>query len=183
MAIDTMAKLREVYPPPAARTSLRVLDHLDARCREFIALSPFYVICTARADGRADASPRGDPPGSLAYVPDDRTLLLPDRLGNRRADTLTNLVERPYAGLMFFVPGLTDTLRVNGRVEISTDPELLELVALEGELPVSVLKMTVEEAFLHCAKALIRARLWETDARVERSRYATHGQVLAGRKP
>ncbi|MCY4601421.1 MAG: pyridoxamine 5'-phosphate oxidase family protein [Acidobacteria bacterium] len=161
--MDSAAKLREVYPPPAARTGQRVLDHLDARCREFIARSPFYVISTAGADGRADASPRGDPPGSLAYVLDDSTLLLPDRLGNRRVDTLTNLVESPFAGLMFFVPGLTDTLRVNGRVEISTDPELLKLTALDGKLPVSVLKVTVEEAFLHCAKALVRARLWEAD--------------------
>ena len=163
MPIDTLAKLREVYPPPSERTGQRVLDHLDARCREFIARSPFYVISTAGADGRADASPRGDPPGSLAYVLDDRTLLLPDRLGNRRVDTLTNLVESPFAGLMFFVPGLTDTLRVNGRVEISTDPALLKLTALNGKPPVSVLKVTVEEAFLHCAKALIRARLWEPD--------------------
>ena len=125
MAIDTPAKLRQVYPPPA---------------------------------------PRGDPPGSLAHVLDDRTLLLPDRPGNRQVDTLMNLVERPYVGLVFFVPGLTETLRVNGSVEISTDPDLLELVALDGKLPVSVLKVTVEEAFLHCAKALIRARLWEPDA-------------------
>ena len=169
MAIDTMAKLREVYPPPARRAGLKVLDRLDARCRKFIDLSPFYVMSSARADGRADATPRGDPPGSLAHVLDDRTLLLPDRLGNRRADTLTNLVESPYVGLVFFVPGLTETLRVNGRVEISTDPELLKLAALEGTLPVSVLKVTVEEAFLHCAKALIRARLWEPDAQVARS--------------
>ena len=90
-----------------------------------------------------------------------------------------NLVERPYVGLVFFVPGLTETLRVNGHAEISTDPELLKPLALKGTLPLSVLKVTVEEAFLHCAKALIRARLWEPDARVERSRYPTYGQVLA----
>ena len=87
MAIDTMAKLRQVYPPPAARAGLKVLDHLDLHCCNFIALSPFYVISSARADGRSDASPRGDPPGSLAYVLDDKTLLLPDRPGNRQVDT------------------------------------------------------------------------------------------------
>ena len=179
MAITSMATLRDVYPPPAARAGLKVLDHLDVHCRNFIALSPFYVISSARADGRADASPRGDPPGSLAHVLDDKTLLLPDRPGNRQVDTLMNLVERPYVGLVFFVPGLTETLRVNGHAEISTDPALLKPLALKGKLPISVLKVTVEEAFLHCAKALIRARLWEPDARVERSRYPTYGQVLA----
>ncbi len=179
MAIPNMATLRDVYPPPAARAGLKVLDHLDVHCRTFIALSPFYVISSARADGRADASPRGDPPGSLAHVLDDKTLLLPDRPGNRQVDTLMNLVECPHVGLVFFVPGLTETLRVNGHAEISTDPELLKPLAIKGTLPLSVLKVTVEEAFLHCAKALIRARLWEPDARVERSRYPTYGQVLA----
>lgn len=179
MAIDSLAKLREVYRPPAPRAGLKVLDHLDVHCRRFIALSPFYVISSARADGRSDASPRGDPPGSLAYVLDDTTLLLPDRPGNRQVDTLMNVVERPYVGLVFFVPGLTETLRVNGGVEISTDPEHLKPLAINGKPPISVLKVTVEEAFLHCAKALIRARLWEADAQVERSRYPTYGQVLA----
>ena len=179
MPVENMDELREVYAPPADRAGLKVLDHLDVHCRDFIALSPFYVIASARADGRADASPRGDPTGSAAHVLDDRTLLLPDRPGNRQVDTLMNLVERPYVGLVFFVPGLTETLRINGRAEISTDRELLEPLAVEGRLPISVLKVTVEEAFLHCAKALIRARLWEPDAQVERSRYPSYGEVLA----
>ena len=179
MPVDTMDKLRTVYRPPAARAGQKVLDHLDVHCRNFIALSPFYVISSARADGRADASPRGDPPGSLAHVLDERTLLLPDRPGNRQVDTLMNLVERPWVGLVFFVPGLTETLRINGRAEISTDPELLQPLAIGDKLPISVLKVTVEEAFLHCAKALIRARLWDPAAQVERSQYPTYGQVLA----
>ena len=178
MAIDTLAGLREVYRPPAARAGLKVLDHLDVHCRSFIALSPFYVISSARADGRADASPRGDPPGSLAHVLDDR-MLLPDRPGNRQVDTLMNLVERPYVGLVFFVPGMTETLRVNGRAEVSIDRALLEPLVIEGKLPISVLRVTVEEAFLHCAKALIRARLWEPDVQVERSCFPTYGQVPA----
>jgi len=179
MTLDTLAKLRQVYRPPAARAGLKVLDHLDLHCRKFIALSPFYVISSARADGRADASPRGDPPGSLAHVLDARTLLLPDRPGNRQVDTLLNLLERPYVGLVFFVPGLTETLRVNGRAQMSTQAELLQPLAIKGKLPISVLKVTVEEAFLHCAKALIRARLWEPDAQVERSCFPTYGRVLA----
>ena len=179
MAVDTLDDLREVYAPPADRASLKVLDRLDVHCRDFIALSPFYVIASARADGRADASPRGDPTGSLAHVLDEKTLLLPDRPGNRQVDTLMNLVERPYVGLVFFVPGLNETLRINGRAEISTNPELLEPLAIKGKPPLSVLKVTVEEAFLHCAKALIRSRLWEPDARVERSQFPTYGKVLA----
>ena len=179
MAIDSVAKLRAVYRPPRARSGLKVLDHLDVHCRNFLALSPLCVISSSRADGRADASPRGDLPGSLAHVLDDRTLLLPDRPGNRQLDTLTNLVERPCVGLVFFVPGLNETLRINGRVEIVTDREYRAPLAVRGRLPILVLKVTVEEAYLHCAKALIRARVWEPEARVERSRFPTYGQVLA----
>ena len=111
MAIDSLAELREVYRPPAARAGLKVLDRLDVHCRNFIALSPFYVISSARADGRSDASPRGDPPGSLAHVLDDTTLLLPDRPGNRQVDTLMNVVERPYVGLAQDYETLAETLR------------------------------------------------------------------------
>ena len=115
----------------------------------------------------------------VGIVLDDRTLLLPDRPGNRQVDTLINLVERPYVGLVFFVPGLAETLRVNGRAEVSIDRALLEPLVIEGTLPISVLRVTVEEAFLHCAKALICARLWEPDVQVERSCFPTYGQVLA----
>ena len=179
MAIDSVAKLRAVYRPPRARSGLKVLDHLDVHCRNFVALSPLCVISSSRADGRADASPRGDLPGSLAHVLDDKTLLLPDRPGNRQLDTLTNLVERPYVGLVFFVPGWNETLRINGRVEIVSEREFLAPLAIRGKLPILVLKVTVEQAYLHCAKALIRARIWEPEARVERSRFPTYGQVLA----
>lgn len=179
MTIDSVAQLRAVYRPPRARSVRKIQDRLDVHCRDFIALSPLCVVSSSRADGRADASPRGDPPGSLAYVLDDQTLLLPDRPGNRRLDTFTNLVERPSVGLLFLVPGLNETLRINGRAEIVTDPELLAPLAIRGKPPVSALKVTVEEAFLHCAKALIRARIWEPEARVERSRFPTYGEVLA----
>ncbi len=179
MPVTDMAELRVVYPPPKAQAGLKVLDHLDVHCRDFIALSPFYVISSARADGRADASPRGDSPGSLAAVLDPKTLLLPDRPGNRQVDTMQNLVERPYVGLLFFVPGMTETLRINGKADIVTDPKLLAPLAVKGKAPVSGLRITVEEAFLHCAKALIRARLWDVDSQIDRSRYPTYGKVLA----
>jgi PPOX class probable FMN-dependent enzyme len=179
MPVTDMSELRVLYPPPKAQAGLKILDHLDVHCRDFIALSPFYVISSARADGRADASPREDPPGLLAAVLDPKTLLLPDRPGNRQVDTMQNLVERPCVGLLFFVPGMTETLRINGKADIVTDPELLAPLAVKGKAPVSGLRITVEEAFLHCAKALIRARLWDVDSQIDRSRYPIYGKVLA----
>ena len=159
MPVTDMSELRVVYPPPKAQARLKVLDHLDVHCRDFIALSPFYVISSARLD--------------------PKTLLLPDRPGNRQVDTMQNLVERPYVGLLFFVPGMTETLRINGKADIVTDQELLAPLTVKGKAPVSGLKITVEEAFLHCAKALIRARLWDVDSQIDRSRYPTYGRVLA----
>ena len=135
--------------------------------------------CPSTSRRRADASPRGDPPGLLAVVVDPKTLLLPDRPGNRQIDTLQNLVERPYVGLLFFVPGMTETLRVNGTADIVTDADVLAPLAVRGKAPVSGLRITVEEAFLHCAKAVIRARLWEVDRHIDRSSYPTYGKVLA----
>ena len=179
MPITNLSELRTLYPPPKAQAGLKVLDHLDVHCRAFIALSPFYVISSARADGRADASPRGDPLGLLAAVVDPKTLLLPDRPGNRQIDTMQNLVERPYVGLLFFVPGMTETLRINGTADIVTDADVLAPLAVRGKVPVSGLRITVEEAFLHCAKAVIRARLWDVDSQIDRSSYPTYGKVLA----
>ena len=179
MPVTDMSDLRTLYPPPKAQAGLKVLDCLNVHYRDFSALSPFYVISSARADARADASPRGDPPGSLAAALDPKTLLLPDRPGNRQVDTMQNLLERPYVGLLFFVRGMTETLRINGKVEIVTDPELLAPLAVKDRAPVSGLKITVEEAFLHCAKALIRARLWDVDSQINRASYPTYGEVLA----
>lgn len=179
MIIDTLSKLRTVYPPPNKRASQKVLDHLDKHCRHFLALSTMYVISSARGDGRSDASPRGDPAGSLVYVWNKTTLLLPDRPGNRQVDTLMNLLDCPFIGLVFFVPGMTETLRINGKAVISTANEFLAPLVIKGKLPISVLKVTVEEAFLHCSKALIRGKIWDMNAQIDRSNYPTYGQVLA----
>jgi PPOX class probable FMN-dependent enzyme len=154
------------------------LDHLDIHCRNFIALSPFCVLSSSDASGQADASPRGDPPGFVKVL-DARTLLLPDRPGNNQVDSLQNIVENPGVGLLFFVPGMNETLRVKGKAEITTDPELLQPTTVSGRHPLSGLKVTVEEAFLHCGRALIRSRIWDADAQIDRSSYPTYGQVLA----
>ena len=178
MAVTNDAELRTVYRPPAPRAAQKVLGHLDIHCRNFIALSPFCVLSSSDGNGQADASPRGDPPGFVKVL-DDRTLLLPDRPGNNQVDSLQNIVENPGVGLLFFIPGMNETLRVKGRAEITTDPALLEPLTVGSRPPLSGLKVTVEEAFLHCGRALIRGRLWDADAQIDRSSYPSYGQVLA----
>ncbi|MDE2780288.1 MAG: pyridoxamine 5'-phosphate oxidase family protein [Chloroflexota bacterium] len=178
MTISNRGELRETYRPPAPRAAQKVLDRLDEHCRNFIALSPFCVLSTSNADGQPDASPRGDPPGFVRVL-DERTLLLPDRPGNNQVDSLQNVVENPRVGLLFFVPGMNETLRVKGRAEIVTGQGLLEPLAVGGRAPLSGLRVTVEEAFLHCGRALLRGRLWDPSARIERSCYPSYGQVLA----
>ena len=170
--------MRDVYKPPAPRAAQKVLDHLDVHCRNFIALSPLCVLSSANAKGQADASPRGDPPGFVKVL-DNKTLLLPDRPGNNQVDSLQNIVENPGVGLLFFVPGMTETLRVKGKAEIVTDDDKLESMTVKGRPPVSGLRITVAEAFLHCGRALIRSRVWDPEVQIERSKYPTYGQALA----
>jgi PPOX class probable FMN-dependent enzyme len=170
--------LRALYGEPGRLALLKELDHLDANCRRFVELSPFLCLATSGADGRADNSPRGDAPGFVA-VADEKTLLLPDRPGNNRIDSLANIVNRPEVGLLFFIPGFTETLRVNGRARLSTAPDLLERFAVNGRPPKLVVVITVEEAFLQCSKALIRSRLWQEDAQVDRKTLPTLGQMIA----
>ena len=178
MTVTSEQELREVYRPPAPRAAQKVLDYLDVHCRNFIALSPFCVLSSSDADGQADASPRGDPPGFVKVL-DDKTLLLPDRPGNNQVDSLQNIVGNPGVGLLFFVPGMNETLRVKGKAEVTTDPGLLNPLIVAGKPPLSGLKINVEEAFLHCGRALIRGRIWDADAQIDRSSYPTYGQVLA----
>ena len=178
MTVTNDAELREVYRPPAPRAAQKVLDRLDVHCRNFIELSPFCVLSSSNADGQADASPRGDPPGFVKVL-DEKTLLLPDRPGNNQVDSLQNIVQNPGVGLLFFVPGMNETLRVKGKAEITTDPALLEPLTVGRKAPLSGLKVVIEEAFLHCGRALIRGRIWDADAQIDRSSYPTYGQVLA----
>lgn len=170
-----MTDLRDVYPEPTGRAVDKTLDHLDVHCRRFVALSPFVVLSTSSADGRHDASPRGGAPG-FASVRDDRTLWLPDARGNNRLDSLSNVVETGRAGLLFLIPGVDETLRVNGTARVRTDLEAVG--AFEDARVRSVLEVGVEEAFLHCAKALMRSRLWDPDARHDRSALASTSEIL-----
>jgi uncharacterized protein len=170
--------LRELYGPVLPIAERKVLRHLDRHCRNFIALSPFLVLASADGEGGADASPRGDPPGFVRVI-DDTTLLLPDRRGNNRIDTLQNVVASPGVGLVFFVPGVGETLRVNGTAVVTEDPDLLAPCTMDGKVPKSGLLITVREAFFHCAKAAIRSRLWDASREIERGTFPSLGQILA----
>ena len=178
MTITNNSELRTTYREPNERAHQKVLDRLDKHCRDFIAMSPLCIISSLGADGLQDTSPRGDPPGFVAAL-DDKTLLIPDRPGNNQVDSLQNVIANPQVGLLFLVPGMNETLRVSGAAEIVTDDELLATMLVKGRPPLSGLRVTVEEAFLHCGRALIRSRLWEPEARIDRSSYPTYGQVLA----
>ncbi len=176
--IADQASLRQHYGEPSELVQRKAISRLDRHCRNFIAASPFLVMASADATGALDASPRGDQPGFVAVL-DDARLAIPDRPGNRRIDSLRNILDNPRVGLIFFVPGMNETLRVNGRAEVSTDADLLSLLAVKGRRPISAIIVTVEEAFLHCAKALIRSDLWNPDQRIERGAFPTLGQMLA----
>jgi PPOX class probable FMN-dependent enzyme len=136
------------------------------------------VIATAGADGSADASPRGDAPGFVT-VADETTLLIPDRRGNNLCDSLSNVVANPKVGLVFFVPGVNETLRVNGGAAITTDPAVLQPMAVDGKVPTSALRVTVDQLYFHCGKALIRSRLWDPAVQIERGSFPTLGKILA----
>jgi PPOX class probable FMN-dependent enzyme len=175
--ITSGADLRALHPPPKERTLRKQLDRLDRHCRRFIELSPFVVMATADGEGRLDATPRGGEPGFVTVV-DEHTLLLPDRRGNNRLDSLANLTEHPEIGLLFMIPGVDESLRVNGAVELRTDPELVEPFRVGRSAPSVVLRITVREAYLHCGKAMMRSRLWSQEAQVERCELPTLGAML-----
>lgn len=174
--IETTDGLRELYPQPGERAALKCLPSLDAHCRSFIALSPLVMVGTSTSEG-ADVSPRGDAPG-FVQVLDDRTLMIPDRPGNNRIDTMSNLMANPQIGLLFMIPGVNETLRVNGVARISTDQDHLERGAFNGRLPKTCMIVDVREAYLHCGKALIRSKLWHEESKIERSRLPTLGEMV-----
>ena len=176
--IEDPTRLRELYGAPSERAVKKQLDRLDRHCRDFIARSPFLVIASADPSGRCDASPKGDAPGFVRVI-DDATLLIPDRLGNNRVDTLGNLLTRPGVGLIFFVPGINETLRVNGRASVTTDPALLEPLAVNGKAPRSGILVIAEEVYFHCGKALIRSDLWNPQKQVARGDFPSLGRILA----
>ena len=176
--IRTEEALRAEYGAINHLASLKVLGALDRFCREFIALSPFLVLASGDGAGRADASPRGDAPGFVAVL-DDHTLVIPDRLGNKRVDSFGNIVRSPGVGLIFLVPGVNETLRVNGTAVLTRDATVLAPLAAQGKVPLVGLVVNVEEAFFHCGKALIRSKIWDASRQVEKGRFPSLGRILA----
>jgi PPOX class probable FMN-dependent enzyme len=176
-AIRSESELRTLFERPEGLAVQKSIRRLDKHCRDFIARSPFLCIATMSADGRADVSPRGDPPG-FVQVLDERTLAIPDRPGNNRLDTMLNIVANPSVGLIFLIPGFEDTLRVNGKATIVRDPALLAAAAVNGKAPKVMIKVAVEEAFIHCAKALKRARLWDPTARQDRREMPSIARII-----
>ncbi len=157
--ITTANDLRRMVPPPRPAQETKVLSALDPHCRRWIQRSPFVVISSADAAGKMDLSPKGDPPGFVRIL-DNTTLAVPDRPGNRRLDTLHNVLERPQVGVMFVVPGRGEVLRVRGTAQIVTDPDLLATMAVAERPPILALVVTIDEVMFHCGKSVIRSKLW-----------------------
>lgn len=160
--------LRSMFPATHPLAVKKCQNHLDKHAIDFVARSPFLCIGTQTPDGLADVSPRGDPCGFVKVL-DDKTLLIPDRPGNNRLDTQSNILANPAVGLLFMIPGFDDTMRVNGTAKISRDPDLLALLAVNDRMPTVAIVVTVKEVFIHCAKAFRRAKLWDPGQRQERS--------------
>jgi hypothetical protein len=175
--ITNEAELRELIGSPAPLITAKISDRLNDLTRRFIDVSPFVCVATARPDGGLDVSPRGDPPGFVRIL-DERTLLLPDRPGNKIADALTNLLHDPRIALLFLIPGVGDTFRVNGAAQIIDDPELLAASEVDGRIPRLGIRIHVEEAYTQCSKALIRSDLWNPEHHLERSALPSGGAIL-----
>ena len=182
-ALDKMHRVADVealeklYGLPSGASVEKEIDYLHLHYRRLIAASPFFVLATSGPDG-VDASPRGDAPG-FVVVEDEKTLLIPDRRGNNRIDSLRNIIANPHVALLFLIPGIGETLRVNGRAEISTDPALLERFRVEGSPPRSVIVIRVDTVFFQCARAIFRSKLWDPAQHIERGSLPSLGTILA----
>jgi len=175
--IDTKNSLRALYPVAKERSVKKQLAHLDKHCLRFIELSPFVVLASGGTEGHLDASPRGGAPG-FVKAPDSHTLLIPDAPGNNRLDTLENIIGTGRLGLLFLIPGVDETLRINGKARLTDEISMLERFKDEKRAPKLLIEVKVEDAYLHCAKALMRSRLWSPESRVERTVLPTMGQML-----
>jgi uncharacterized protein len=174
--ISSEEELRAFLGEPGDLLKAKVVDRLNALTRRFVDLSPFVLLATAGDDGTCDVSPRGDPAG-FVHVLDDRTLLLPERPGNRLADSLRNVLANPNVGLLFLVPGVGETLRINGSARIVTDPELLEPLTVEGKAPRLAVLVEIEQVFTHCPKAFIRSELWNPERFRSAADLPTPGEI------
>jgi len=178
MSVDTEEALRELYPAQSKIVRMKCLSAIDEHIAKFIALSPFLVIGSNHPDSGTDVSPRGDAPGFVQVI-DANTVMIPDRPGNNRLDTLSNMMTNPEVGLIFFIPGVEETVRLNGRARIVTDGANLAVFEVNGKAPRAAILIDVREAYLHCAKALKRSKLWEEDYRIDRGDLPTLGKMVS----
>ncbi len=177
--VTSIEQLEALYDAPLPRSLIKEIDYISEHYRAFIEQAPFVVVATSGPEG-LDCSPRGDPPG-FVRVWDEKTVLIPDRRGNNRLDTLRNLVHDPRISLLFLIPGVGETLRINGHTDIVTDPALCASFTMQGKVPTSVLAITVERVYFQCQKALVRSRLWSAEAQIPRSALPSTGQILEAR--
>jgi len=175
-SITTQQQLDVLYGKAVESSVVKEIDYISDHYEAFIDKAPFVVVATVGPEG-LDCSPRGDPPG-FVRVRDPKTVLIPDRRGNNRIDTLRNLVRDPRISLLFIIPGIGNTLRINGRAEISAEPELCQSFAMHGKQPRTVLVVTIDRIYFHCPKALVRSRLWSADAQIARSELPSTGEIL-----
>lgn len=178
--IETEDALREVVGFPGKVPAEKAVPEIDEMCAQFIEASPFLLISSFDADGNADISPKGDPAGEFVQILDSKTLLIPDRPGNRRADTMSNILQTKHVALIFLVPGRKETLRVNGTAQIVMDDDLLERFVMKGKRPKLLIAVTVDEAFFHCTKCVVRSGLWDTDGDV--SDMPSLGEILVNQR-
>lgn len=175
--VTTEEQLVEIYGTPSGNALTKEIDHINPPYAELIEASPFFALATSGPEGM-DCSPRGDAPG-FVRVHDEKTLLIPDRRGNNRIDSLKNLISDPRVALLFLIPGCGETIRVVGRAAISTDPELCRSFEFAGKLPRSVLVVTVERVYYQCPKAMVRSKLWDSSTWIDRMTLPTSGKILA----
>lgn len=175
--ITTLEQLESVYGQPTGNALLKEIDYISDHYRAFIEKAPFVVVATCGPEG-LDCSPRGDPPG-FVRVQDRKTVLIPDRRGNNRLDTLKNVIRDPRVSLLFLIPGIGETLRINGQAEILVEPALRESFAMHGKIPATVLAVTAERVYFQCPKALVRSGLWRADAQVARNELPSTGEILS----
>lgn len=175
--ITTEQELHALYGTVSERAAQKVLLRLDKHCRKFIAHSPLMFIGSDDGAGAGDVTPKGDPAGFVEVL-DDRTIAIPDRPGNNRLDTWLNILKNPAVGLLFVVPGMNEILRINGVAEIRDDEDLRERFVIKNRLPTSVLVVKIDHVYFHCAKALVRSKLWDVDQQIDRSIFPSLGQIL-----
>ena len=177
MKIRNIKQLQEIYGYAKGRSKSKQLSRLEQHSINFIGNSPFVVISTANSDGQLDCSPRGGQKG-FVLIPDNKALLIPDSKGNNRLDSFVNILSNPHVGCLFLIPGIDETLRVNGKAELLTDDELIAKFDLKMKKPTCFIKISIEEVFLHCAKALMRSSLWSPENAIPRSSLPAMGQMI-----